>query len=218
MTKVGESKPELNIEIKTLPQTEFFVGESFKYSDAEIYFIIENRQPQKIDNQIVTYSGYDNTKLGKQTITVKLSGVTTTYEITVTDKDAPYAIDNEEDNTVKYMLVCKDCIDGHINIAIIVTVYPTRWKVNFAQFEHDDETHKTDYLYMQEVGQPENIANAFWTYRDGYLYEQHKKVEAEERAKREAEEKANSLAIKEQPKPVKQSWLKRLFKKLKNQN
>ena len=102
LTKVGESKPELNIEIKTLPQTEFFVGESFKYSDAEIYFIIENRQPQKIDNQIVTYSGYDNTKLGKQTITVKLSGVTTTYEITVTDKDAPYAIDNEEDNTVTF--------------------------------------------------------------------------------------------------------------------
>ena len=125
---------------------------------------------------------------------------------------------HEEDNTVKYMLVCKDCIDGHINIAIIVTVYPTRWKVNFAQFEHDNETQKTDYLYMQEVGQPENIANAFWAYRDGYLYEQRTKVEAEERAKREAEEKANSLSVKEPPKPVKQGWLKRLFKKLKNQN
>ena len=125
---------------------------------------------------------------------------------------------HEEDNTVKYMLVCKDCIEGHTNIAIIVTVYPTKWKVNFAQFEHDNEAHKTDYLYMQEVGQPEKISDAFWAYRDGYLYEQHKKVEAEERAKREAEEKANELAVKEEPKPVKQSWLKRLFKKLKIQN
>ncbi len=99
-TKKGDTKPEFSIAMKTLPQTEFVFGEPFNYNNAEVSLIVENRKPQRIIS--ANYSGYDNTKLGKQTITVEFSGLTTTYEISVVDKDAPHAIYDAKSKTMTF--------------------------------------------------------------------------------------------------------------------
>ena len=119
---------------------------------------------------------------------------------------------HEEDNTVKYMHVCRDAIYGDNYIAIIVNVKRTSWEVFLAEFKY--ENGKTEYLYMKSVGQPEDICRAFLDYRDGYLHEQHLKEEKQKYIDTHPDEDPEPClkATKEEPK--KPNWFMKLISKI----
>lgn len=71
--------------IKVVPKvTEYKRGDLLRRNN-DIYYIMGDGSEVLIEKPEVTYSGYNRYKIGKQTVTVKCGGYTTTYEVTVTD-------------------------------------------------------------------------------------------------------------------------------------
>lgn len=90
-SRKGEAK-KVTINFTTLPQTEYVLDEAFNYDNGILSVNFEGQNPVAFEHlAYVGFSGFDNTKTGKQTITAEFQGVTTTYDITVTDNKAPYS-------------------------------------------------------------------------------------------------------------------------------
>ena len=90
-SRKGEAK-KVTINFTTLPKTDYVLDEAFNYDNGILSVNFEGQNPVAFEHlAYVVFSGFDNTKTGKQTITAEFQGVTTTYDITVTDNKAPYS-------------------------------------------------------------------------------------------------------------------------------
>ena len=109
-TKKGE-EPEISIEFATTPQTEYVLAESLNYYDAILNVTFSGKTVQvPVDYLNTVFSGYDPLKVGKQVVTATHRGASTTFEVTVTDDDAPYCSYDENSGTAT--LYFGECRDG----------------------------------------------------------------------------------------------------------
>ena len=93
-TKKGNSKATVtSIDFAVNPYSEHTLGEPINRQSGILNVYFNNREAQQLpyNNFNITPSGYDSTRVGKQTVTVKFLNATTTYEVNVTAKDTSYA-------------------------------------------------------------------------------------------------------------------------------
>ncbi|MBQ9213339.1 MAG: BspA family leucine-rich repeat surface protein [Bacteroidales bacterium] len=93
-TKKGNSKATVtSIDFSVNPYSEHTLGEPINRQSGILNVYFNNREAQYLQyNHVnITPSGYDSTRVGKQTVTVKLLNATTTYEVNVSAKDTSYA-------------------------------------------------------------------------------------------------------------------------------
>ena len=93
-TKKGNSKATVtSIDFSVNPYSEHTLGEPINRQSGILNVYFNHREAQQLPyNHVnITPSGYDSTRVGKQTVIVKLLNATTTYEVNVTAKDTSYA-------------------------------------------------------------------------------------------------------------------------------
>jgi len=117
---------------------------------------------------------------------------------------------HEEDNTVKYLQICRAAYEDYDKIAIVVVARPTTWEVFFGEFVVDPVTKKQEYRHMRSCGQPENLHTAFFDYRDGYLLEQHRREERQRYIDTHPDDDPKPCLKARKEEPVK-PWWERLF-------
>ena len=78
-----------SIEIATLPsKLTYIVGNSLEIDGGFITVNYNNNTTEKVAISDANVSGFDNSKIGAQTLTVEYLGLTTTFEVTVNDRSA----------------------------------------------------------------------------------------------------------------------------------
>ena len=82
-----KAKSVSEISIKSKPdKLEYIEGSKLKVTGGKITLTYDNGTTEDIDMTKEMISGFDNTKVGKQTLTVTYEGKTATFDVTVTEK------------------------------------------------------------------------------------------------------------------------------------
>ena len=74
--------------IKVVPKVTTYVQGSEFDENNKVYYIMSDKSEVLVEDAKITYSGYDMSKTGKQTVTVECNGYTTTYDITVNENQS----------------------------------------------------------------------------------------------------------------------------------
>lgn len=82
-----KQKTVIAIEIATLPtKTEYFQGEDLNHDGGELLLTFDDNTTGRADLSTAEISGYDKTKVGTQTLTVKYSNYETKFNVTVKER------------------------------------------------------------------------------------------------------------------------------------
>ncbi len=117
-----------SVQLSAKPYMLFYiVGESLNLTGGEITLIYDNGAQQKMDISYARVTGFDNTRVGTQTLTVAFSGKTTSFDVVVYADDpgaifegagtaeAPYIIKTKEQlNFVRKFLTAHYRLDADI--------------------------------------------------------------------------------------------------------
>ena len=104
------------ITISTDPKTEYLQGEEFSCADGLIQITYNNGTTETIALENAEITGFDNTKIGEQTITISYLGLETTLTVTVKEP-TPISISVSTDPKTEYLQGEElSCADGLIHI------------------------------------------------------------------------------------------------------
>ena len=89
-TKLGNApfKKIVAIEVTTSPKTEYTEGDDFSAENGILTLTYNTDETETIDLSEATITGYDNTKVGEQTLKIEYQGMETTLTVTVKIKKA----------------------------------------------------------------------------------------------------------------------------------
>ncbi len=101
----------VSIAVNTLPQIDYIVGEDLCLDGGELTVSYNNSTTEKISLSLATISGYNKEQLGHQTLTVEYGGYSTTFDISVKDKQAVAIFVSNLPKT-EYIIGEDLCLDG----------------------------------------------------------------------------------------------------------
>ena len=97
---VKEPTP-ISISLSSTPKTEYLQGEEFSYTDGVLLITYNNGTTETTALENAEITGFDNSKIGEQTLTVKYLDLETTLTVTVSPQSVPIStIPNTSDINV----------------------------------------------------------------------------------------------------------------------
>ena len=89
MTVTVKEPTPISISVSSTPKTEYLQGEEFSYTDGVLLITYEDGTTKTIALENAEITGFDNSKIGEQTITVKYLDLETTMTVTVSPQSVP---------------------------------------------------------------------------------------------------------------------------------